>query len=178
VCLHLSLVPSGWKNSLKGVGYFIGAACLAVNDDWGYEFALTVLVGIILLAYPWAFFGLDAVSRNPTHPIPSNLRSACYSCLRVDRLALGLPIVALNPLITYVYTVYSQCLPSYCSHVQYILSVCHPIVHTYSIFSVPAILLVARTVYSQCLPSYWFAESRHCKVEERHHEVHLAHQKP
>ena len=56
---------AGWKNSLKGVGYFIGAACLEVDDDWGYEFALAVLIGIILLAYPWAIVGLDKVCCMP-----------------------------------------------------------------------------------------------------------------
>ena len=31
---------AGFKNSLKGVGYFIGAACIAASEDWGYFLAL------------------------------------------------------------------------------------------------------------------------------------------
>ena len=27
---------TGFKNSLKGVGYFIGAGCLSASDEWGY----------------------------------------------------------------------------------------------------------------------------------------------
>jgi hypothetical protein len=46
---------TGWKNSLKGVGYFLGSALLQVN----YELALAFMMGLILLAMPWAFFGLD-----------------------------------------------------------------------------------------------------------------------
>ena len=49
-------------------------------------------------------------------------------------------------------TLYAQCLPSFWSHAQDELGdrdacekVCHPIGHTYSIFSVSAILLVTHT---------------------------------
>jgi MFS family permease len=45
---------TGWKNSLKGVGYFLGAATVSVS----YYLALGILVGLILLAYPFAVFGL------------------------------------------------------------------------------------------------------------------------
>jgi len=46
---------TGWKNSLKGVGYFAGSALLGVS----YEVALGVMMGIIALALPWAVLGLD-----------------------------------------------------------------------------------------------------------------------
>jgi len=45
---------TGFKNSLKGVGYFIGAALVSVN----YYLSLGVLCGFILAAYPFALFGL------------------------------------------------------------------------------------------------------------------------
>eukprot|EP00899_Mesostigma_viride_P013176 jgi/Mesvir1/2185/Mv16690-RA.2 len=46
---------TGFKNSLKGVGYFIGAVLVAVN----YYVSLSVLVALILMALPWAIQGLD-----------------------------------------------------------------------------------------------------------------------
>jgi len=46
---------TGWKNSLKGVGYFLGAALIAIS----YELALAVMVGFLALALPIAAFGLD-----------------------------------------------------------------------------------------------------------------------
>jgi MFS family permease len=46
---------TGWKNSLKGVGYFAGSALLNVS----YEVALGVMMGIVALALPWALLGLD-----------------------------------------------------------------------------------------------------------------------
>lgn len=46
---------TGWKNSLKGVGYFLGSALLQVS----YELSLVVMMGLVLLAMPWALFGLD-----------------------------------------------------------------------------------------------------------------------
>ena len=46
---------TGWKNSLKGVGYFAGAALLQVS----YELALGVMMGLVVIAMPWAIFGLD-----------------------------------------------------------------------------------------------------------------------
>lgn len=39
-----------------GVGYFLGAACLAYK----YEFALAVLLLLILAAIPWAAVGLTS----------------------------------------------------------------------------------------------------------------------
>jgi hypothetical protein len=65
------------------------------------------------------------------------------------------PFKCLVPLPSPTGTVYSQCPPSYWSHAQDIIRVCHPIGHTHGIFSGSAILLVTRTVYSQGLPSYW-----------------------
>ena len=50
----MSLI-TGWKNSLKGVGYFLGSALLQVS----YETALGVMMGLVLLAMPWAILGLD-----------------------------------------------------------------------------------------------------------------------
>ena len=47
---------TGWKNSLKGVGYFLGSALIAVH----YELALGVMMGLIVLALPVATCGLDA----------------------------------------------------------------------------------------------------------------------
>ena len=46
---------TGWKNSLKGVGYFAGSALLTVS----YEAALTTMMCIVGLALPWALFSLD-----------------------------------------------------------------------------------------------------------------------
>jgi hypothetical protein len=45
---------TGYKNSLKGVGYFMGAALL----DWSYEAAISVNIGFIVVALPFAIFGL------------------------------------------------------------------------------------------------------------------------
>ena len=46
---------TGWKNSLKGVGYFLGSALLEVS----YEAALGFMIGLIVIAMPFAIFGLD-----------------------------------------------------------------------------------------------------------------------
>ena len=58
---------TGWKNSLKGVGYFLGSALL----QFSYELALAVMMGLVLLALPWAIIGLSkdlgtAKSKNAT----------------------------------------------------------------------------------------------------------------
>jgi len=47
---------TGLKNSLKGCGYFVGAALLGA----GYFWALGVLIGLVLLAMPWAAFRLSS----------------------------------------------------------------------------------------------------------------------
>jgi hypothetical protein len=46
---------TGWKNSLKGVGYFLGSALIQVS----YELALVSMMGLVVLALPWAILGLD-----------------------------------------------------------------------------------------------------------------------
>jgi len=46
---------TGWKNSLKGVGYFLGAATVGVN----YYMSLGILMALVVLAMPWAIFGLS-----------------------------------------------------------------------------------------------------------------------
>eukprot|EP00536_Pseudo-nitzschia_multiseries_P011259 jgi/Psemu1/259701/estExt_Genewise1Plus.C_3740006 len=46
---------TGWKNSLKGVGYFLGSVLIGVN----YELALSFMMGLVVIAMPWAIFGLD-----------------------------------------------------------------------------------------------------------------------
>lgn len=46
---------TGWKNSLKGVGYFAGSALLNVS----YEAALITMMCTVGLALPWALFSLD-----------------------------------------------------------------------------------------------------------------------
>jgi len=50
---------TGFKNSLKGAGYFIGAACINASDEWGYYLALSVNCFLILCAIPWAYVGLS-----------------------------------------------------------------------------------------------------------------------
>jgi hypothetical protein len=46
---------TGWKNSLKGVGYFLGSALLQIS----YEAALISMMALVFLAIPWALTGLD-----------------------------------------------------------------------------------------------------------------------
>jgi hypothetical protein len=46
---------TGFKNSMKGVGYFIGAAALMFN----YYFALGLMLLLVAAAMPWAFLGLS-----------------------------------------------------------------------------------------------------------------------
>lgn len=46
---------TGFKNSLKGVGYFLGSALLQVS----YEAALLSMMALVVLAMPWAILGLD-----------------------------------------------------------------------------------------------------------------------
>lgn len=47
---------TGWKNSLKGVGYFAGSALINVS----YELALCCMMALIGIALPFAVFGLQA----------------------------------------------------------------------------------------------------------------------
>lgn len=46
---------TGWKNSLKGAGYFLGAATVGVN----YYMSLGILCGLVVAAMPWAIIGLS-----------------------------------------------------------------------------------------------------------------------
>jgi hypothetical protein len=46
---------TGWKNSLKGVGYFAGSALIQVSYIW----ALISMMMLVVLAMPWAIFGLN-----------------------------------------------------------------------------------------------------------------------
>lgn len=46
---------TGFKNSMKGIGYFIGAAALTFN----YYFALGILLLLVAAAMPWAIVGLS-----------------------------------------------------------------------------------------------------------------------
>lgn len=52
---RLVALLTGWKNSLKGVGYFVGSALVAVQ----YELALWAMMALIALALPVALIGLD-----------------------------------------------------------------------------------------------------------------------
>jgi MFS family permease len=46
---------TGFKNSMKGVGYFVGSALLNVS----YRLSLGVMMILIGLAFPWAILGLN-----------------------------------------------------------------------------------------------------------------------
>mmetsp|Transcript_43166 Transcript_43166/g.143731 ORF Transcript_43166/g.143731 Transcript_43166/m.143731 type:complete len:561 (-) Transcript_43166:103-1785(-) len=46
---------TGWKNSLKGVGYFLGSWLIGIS----YGLALGAMMALVLLALPMAYFGLD-----------------------------------------------------------------------------------------------------------------------
>jgi MFS family permease len=52
---HIVSLLTGWKNSLKGVGYFLGSALLEIS----YEAALWTMIALILIALPFAVFGLS-----------------------------------------------------------------------------------------------------------------------
>ena len=57
---QLVAAVTGWKNSLKGAGYFLGSVLLlwdsGPNGTWG---AVFVLMAIIVIAYPWAALKLN-----------------------------------------------------------------------------------------------------------------------
>ena len=44
---------TGFKNSLKGVGYFLGAAILSTSDEHGYDYTIYAMMALVLLALPW-----------------------------------------------------------------------------------------------------------------------------
>jgi hypothetical protein len=80
---------TGWKNSLKGVGYFIGSALLQVS----YATALSVMMALIVLAMPWAIMGLSkslgtAKSSNATMREVFQWENTNLTILSVARLFL------------------------------------------------------------------------------------------
>jgi hypothetical protein len=80
---------TGWKNSLKGVGYFLGSALLQVS----YTVALFSMMFLILLALPWAIIGLDhnlgtAQSKNSSLRDVFTLNNPKLTWLSVARLFL------------------------------------------------------------------------------------------
>jgi hypothetical protein len=80
---------TGWKNSLKGVGYFLGSALIQVS----YELALGVMMGLVLLAMPWAILGLDrslgmAKQKNAAWHEIFNLNNPNLNWLSLARLFL------------------------------------------------------------------------------------------
>lgn len=80
---------TGWKNSLKGVGYFLGSALLEVS----YELALGFMIGLIVIALPFAIFGLSkdlgtAKKTNATFREIFVLDNWNLTCLSVARLFL------------------------------------------------------------------------------------------
>ena len=57
---QLVAMITGWKNSLKGCGYFLGSVLLLwESGPNGFYGAIMVLMGIILLALPWALISLS-----------------------------------------------------------------------------------------------------------------------
>lgn len=80
---------TGWKNSLKGVGYFLGSALLQVS----YEAALIFMIALVVLAMPWAILGLDkslgtAKSSNATWKDVFKMDNANLNWLSLARLFL------------------------------------------------------------------------------------------
>jgi Major Facilitator Superfamily len=80
---------TGWKNSLKGVGYFLGSALISIS----YETALVSMMVLVLLALPWAITGLDrslgtAKSKNATLRDVFNLSNPNLNWLSIARLFL------------------------------------------------------------------------------------------
>jgi hypothetical protein len=80
---------TGWKNSLKGVGYFAGSALLQVD----YFLALGVMMGLVLLAMPWAILGLDqnlgtAKNKNASWREVFNMDNSKLNWLSLARLFL------------------------------------------------------------------------------------------
>jgi Major Facilitator Superfamily len=80
---------TGWKNSLKGVGYFLGSALLQIS----YETALVSMMALVLLALPWAITGLDhnlgtAKSKNASLRDVFNMSNPNLNWLSIARLFL------------------------------------------------------------------------------------------
>ena len=80
---------TGWKNSLKGVGYFLGSALL----QFSYELALVVMMALVLLALPWVVLGLNkelgtAKSKNATFKDIFKMDNPNLNILSLARLFL------------------------------------------------------------------------------------------
>mmetsp|Transcript_19551 Transcript_19551/g.36959 ORF Transcript_19551/g.36959 Transcript_19551/m.36959 type:complete len:565 (-) Transcript_19551:82-1776(-) len=80
---------TGWKNSLKGVGYFLGSALLQVS----YELALVFMMGLVVVALPFAILGLDkslgtAKSSNARWHDVFRTKNASLNVLSLARLFL------------------------------------------------------------------------------------------
>jgi hypothetical protein len=80
---------TGWKNSLKGVGYFLGSALLQVS----YEAALSSMMALVVLALPWAILGLDrslgtSKSKNATWRDAFKMDNSNLNWLSLARLFL------------------------------------------------------------------------------------------
>jgi hypothetical protein len=80
---------TGFKNSLKGVGYFLGSVLIQIN----YQLALASMMALIVLAMPWAILGLDrslgtAKSKNATWTDIFCLENGNLNTLSLARLFL------------------------------------------------------------------------------------------
>lgn len=80
---------TGWKNSLKGVGYFLGSALLQID----YFVALGAMMALVLLAMPWAILGLDrdlgtAKNKNASWKEVFNMENTNLNWLSFARLFL------------------------------------------------------------------------------------------
>eukprot|EP00180_Rhodochaete_pulchella_P001634 Plantae.Rhodophyta-Rhodochaete_pulchella.ctg247.p1 GENE.Plantae.Rhodophyta-Rhodochaete_pulchella.ctg247~~Plantae.Rhodophyta-Rhodochaete_pulchella.ctg247.p1 ORF type:complete len:533 (+),score=86.92 Plantae.Rhodophyta-Rhodochaete_pulchella.ctg247:1179-2777(+) len=75
---------TGWKNSLKGVGYFLGGALVRVN----YYLALSVMLLLTFAAVPWALLSL---SRDLGQTRRENIswRSILKKNYNINRLSLA-----------------------------------------------------------------------------------------
>jgi hypothetical protein len=98
---------TGWKNALKGVGYFIGAALLDSDEVHGYTIALSVLVGLVLLAFPWAIFGAREPRRDALFALffareEMRARSSRSTRAPARPRAPTLPLVSRPPSTTHV----------------------------------------------------------------------------
>ena len=64
---QLVALITGFKNSLKGIGYFLGSYLITIK----YELALEVMMVLVALAIPWALFGLDSSLGRAKKDIPT-----------------------------------------------------------------------------------------------------------
>ncbi len=82
-------ILTGMKNSLKGVGYFLGSALINVS----YPLALACMMALIIIALPFAIFGLTddlgtAKKSNATLSQVFNLKNRNLSILSLARMFL------------------------------------------------------------------------------------------